>query len=102
MRLPKGFWEWVLLFSPAAALYAAILISNYRLAQGFEWGLYQMLLGAIAGAVIASVICGFAGYVLTKPAASPYARCAWGFLAAILVALFNVAVILTVSTMVTG
>ena len=97
-RPPKSFWEWLLLFAPGVAMYLSTL--SIAGLSGFEWELYDTLLGGLVGFTIALVICVFAGCVFTKPTLAQHARIAWSLLAAVFVAAFNIGVILTVSVLV--
>jgi hypothetical protein len=99
LRAPKNFLEWLLLFSPALVVYAAVLISISFPAPEFEWGLSKTLMGGLVGSAIASAICVVAGYVFTKPTSAPFVRPLWSLLTALLVGTFNIGVILTASVL---
>jgi hypothetical protein len=91
-RAPKNFWEWVLLFSPAMVIWAATAIAFVLPPPGFEWGLYFPILGALAGSVIALLLCVYAGYLFTKPTPEPSGRHMARFASASLIAFLNLGI----------
>jgi len=90
MRAPKRWWEWAVLFSPAAVV---LLATGYDLAFIPRGG--RMLVGldgAFVGACIALPLCLVAGWLLTKPQPRPLVRAAWFTLMSIAVLAVNSAI----------
>ena len=85
-RLPKRAWEWVLLFSPTLAIWAA---SAIWLAFPHRGDVGVLLVGPFIGSCIAFVLSFWPGHLFTNPNPQIWVRRTGISLAAILIAVLN-------------
>ena len=89
---PKNGWEWLLMFSPAVAIWLATLVAFAVPAPGFEWGQYKPAIEALPGSIIA-VLLSFAGDVtLVKPNPRWAVRSLWILVVGLAVGILNFAI----------
>lgn len=90
MRLPKGFLEWVLLFSPTLVIWLATAVWFAIPHYGGDVGV--MFVGPVVGVVVSLLLCFFVGCVFTKPTPEPSLRHMARFASASLIAVLNLGI----------